>query len=169
MGLLRAAASTRILLVLGPALAIMAARAGAQVVQLPMQSEGRLDVLIASTTAVHAGYGVTFPLGLYIRPGIVAGAGIGREGFEGRTDLLARFSFDPFRQSRWAPYGGGGMSARFNSTEENEARVYLLMFLGVEGPLPLGATAGIVPAIEAGFGGGVRLGVVLRRGVNARR
>jgi len=44
-----------------------------------------------------------------------------------------------------------------------------MIFLGVEGPLPLGRTSGIVPAFELGLGGGARVGVVLRRGINARR
>ena len=41
----------------------------------------------------------------------------------------------------------------------------LVGVLGVEGP----AGGGVVPAIEAGFGGGVRVGVALRRAMRNRR
>jgi hypothetical protein len=142
---------------------------GAQVVQQKFQSEVRLDAFFARTGAVEAGYGFTVPAGLYLRPGLVAGIGAGRHGVEGRTDLIARFSFDPFRQSRWAPYGGGGLSGRYRSELDGGSRAYLLLFLGVEGPLPLGERAGWVPALEVGLGGGGRVGFVLRRGINARR
>jgi hypothetical protein len=39
----------------------------------------------------------------------------------------------------------------------------------LEGPVPFGETEGWVPALEVGLGGGGRVGVILRRGVNARR
>jgi hypothetical protein len=130
----------------------------AQQPQQRLQMEGRLDAIIARSTGVEAGLGVSVPSGIYVRSGLVAGIGAGRHGLEGRTDLFSRFSLDPFRQSRWAPYGGAGISG-----------AYLLVFLGVEGPLALGRTSGIVPAFELGLGGGARVGVVLRRGLNARR
>lgn len=141
----------------------------AQVNQQPFQSEVRLDAFFARSGAVEAGYGFTVPVGLYLRSGLVAGIGAGRHGVEGRTDLIARFSFDPFRQSRWAPYAGGGLSGRYRSELDGGSRAYLLLFLGLEGPLPLGETSGWVPAVEVGLGGGGRVGVILRRGINARR
>jgi hypothetical protein len=135
----------------------------------PIQHELRLDGFFAEQTAVHAGYGVSVPAGLYVRAGLVLGVGVGRHGFEGRSDLIGRFSFDPLRQSRWAPYGGGGVSGRFNSTEDGDGKAYLLFFLGVEGPLPAGRTRGWVPAVEVGLGGGARVGVVMRRAIHSRR
>jgi hypothetical protein len=135
----------------------------------PVQHELRLDGLFAEGSAVHAGYGVSVPAGLYVRTGLVLGAGAGRHGLEGRSDLIGRFSFDPLRQSRWGPYGGAGVSARFNSTADHGAKAYLLFFLGVEGPLPAGRTRGWVPAIEVGLGGGARIGIVMRRGIHSRR
>lgn len=141
---------------------------GAQVVRQAFQAEGRIDGIFSDNTAVHAGYGMSVPLGLYVRGGLVLGAGPGRYGLEGRSDLIGRFSFDPFRQSRWAPYGGGGLSARYNSTADGRAKGYLLVFLGLEGPLP-GRTKGWVPAVEVGLGGGARVAVMVRRGVRARR
>jgi hypothetical protein len=143
--------------------------ASGQVQQQPVQTEYRLDALVAHTTGVEAGLGVTVPAGLYIRSGVVAGIGAGRHGAEGRTDLVSRFSLDPFRQSRWAPYAGAGISGRYRSARDGGSAAYLLVFLGVEGPLSLGRTSGFVPAFEFGLGGGARFSVILRRGVNARR
>ena len=104
-----------------------------------------------------------------MRMGGVAGVGAGRHGVEGRTDLIARFSLDPFRQSRWAPYGGAGITGRYRTKLDGGSRAYLLVFLGLEGPLALGARSGIVPAVEVGLGGGARVGVILRRGITSRR
>lgn len=153
---------------LAAALPAIPAIAGAQV-QQKFQSEVRLDAIFAGSGAVEAGYGFTVPAGIYVRSGLVAGAGAGRHGVEGRTDLISRFSLDPFRQSRWAPYGGAGLSGRYRSKLDGGSRAYLLVSLGVEGPLPLGERAGWVPAFEIGLGGGARIGIVFRRGVNARR
>jgi len=99
----------------------------------------------------------------------VAGVGAGRHGVEGRTDFVSRFSLDPFRQSRWAPYAGAGVSGRYRSDLDGGSRAYLMILLGVEGPLSLGSTEGWVPAVEVGLGGGARIGVVMRRAINARR
>lgn len=135
----------------------------------PLQVEWRLEAIFARTSSGEAGLGMSVPVGTYVRSGIVVGAGAGRHGLEGRTDLIARFSLDPFRQSRWAPYGGGGISSRYRSELDGGSKAYLMVFLGLEGPLQLGQTAGWVPAFELGLGGGTRVGFVLRRGVNARR
>jgi hypothetical protein len=148
---------------------IVPVEAPAQVNQQPFQSEVRLDAFFARSSAGQLGYGLSVPAGLYVRPGIAAGIGAGRHGVEGRTDVIARFSFDPFRQSRWAPYAGGGLSGRYRSQLDGGSRAYLLLFLGVEGPLPLGERSGWVPALEVGLGGGGRVGIILRRGINARR
>lgn len=143
--------------------------ARAQLPQQSLQIEGRLDGIFARTAGVDAGLGLSVPAGIYVRSGLVAGLGGGRHGVEGRTDFISRFSLDPFRQSRWAPYAGGGISGRYRSKLDGGSHAYLLIFLGVEGPLPLGQTSGWVPAIELGLGGGARVGVILRRGINARR
>jgi hypothetical protein len=143
--------------------------AAAQQVQQRFQSEVRLDAIFARTAAVEAAYGFTVPAGLYVRSGLVAGIGAGRHGVEGRSDAIARFSLDPFRQSRWAPYAGAGISGRYRSKLDGGSHAYLLLFLGVEGPLPAGHAAGWVPAVEVGLGGGARVGLILRPGIDARR
>jgi hypothetical protein len=145
------------------------AAAHSQVPQQPVQVEGRVDAIVARTTGVEAGLGLSVPSGIYMRTGLVAGIGADGHGVEGRTDLISRFSLDPFRQSRWAPYGGAGVSGRYRSKLDGGSHAYLMIFLGVEGPLPLGAASGMVPAFELGLGGGARFGVILRRGINARR
>jgi hypothetical protein len=141
----------------------------AQSPQQPLQTEVRVDALVAHTTGFEAGLGLSVPAGIYLRSGVVAGIGVGRHGVEGRTDLIARFSLDPFRQSRWAPYGGGGISGRYRSNLDGGSRAYVLVYVGVEGPLALGQTSGLVPALELGLGGGARFAIILRRGINARR
>ncbi|MFL5524023.1 MAG: hypothetical protein ACJ8AF_07900, partial [Gemmatimonadaceae bacterium] len=125
--------------------------------------------LFARTSGVEAGLGISVPAGLYMRAGLVGGLGAGQNGAEGRTDLFARFSLDPFRQSRWAPYAGGGISARYRVDEDGGSHAYLLVFLGVEGPLATGRTSGWVPAFEVGLGGGARVAAIIRRGINGRR
>jgi hypothetical protein len=129
----------------------------------------RIDGLFARTSAVEAAYGVSVPAGIYVRNGLVAGLGAGRHGLEGRTDFVTRFSFDPFRQSRWAPYGAAGVSGRYRPAADGGSKAYLRILLGIEGPLPTGKAAGWVPAIEIGLGGGARVGIILRRGITGHR
>ncbi len=145
------------------------ATAGAQTPQQSLQTEWRVDGIFARTSGVEAGLGVSIPQGIYVRTGLVGGVGVGRHGAEGRTDLLSRFSLDPFRQSRWALYRGGGISGRYRTREDGGSRAYLLVVVGLEGPLPFGRTEGWVPVFEVGLGGGARVGVGVRRGINARR
>jgi hypothetical protein len=154
---------------LGVTVIVPAAARSQGLPQQPVQVEGRVDAIVARTSGVEAGLGLSVPSGIYMRTGLVAGIGADRRGVEGRTDLISRFSLDPFRQSRWAPYGGAGVSGRYRSKLDGGSHAYLMIFLGVEGPLSQGATSGIVPAFELGLGGGARFGVILRRGINARR
>ena len=144
-------------------------RATSQLPTQAFQSELRVDGIVARNSAVDAGYGLSVPAGIYVRTGLVAGLGVGRHGVDGRTDLIARFSLDPFRQSRWAPYGGAGLAGRYRPEADGGSRGYLLVFMGIEGPLAAGETSGWVPAFEVGLGGGARFGFVMRRGIGGRR
>ena len=141
----------------------------AQMPTQPFQSEVRVDGIFARSSGIEAGYGVSIPAGIYVRTGLVGGVGAGRHGVESRADFISRFSLDPFRQSHWTPYAGAGLSGRFRSTADGGAKGYLLIFLGLEGPLPYGQAAGWEPAVELGLGGGARVGLILRRGINGRR
>ena len=141
----------------------------AQLVTQALQSEVRVDGIFTRTSAVEAACGVSIPAGIYVRAGLLGGVGAGRHGIESRADFISRFSLDPFRQNRWAPYGGAGLSGRFRSRTDGGTNAYLLVFLGLEGPLPAGQMSGWVPAVELGLGGGARIGLILRRGINGRR
>jgi hypothetical protein len=129
--------------------------------------ELRVDALLGGDAIVHLGGGMGWPLSTYVR--LVAAAGAGARwapaGVEpsGRADLLARFNFDPLRQSRWALYGAGGLSALWDETEDWRGR--LVVLVGLEGP----ARGDWGTAFELGLGGGVRASVVLRRARPGRR
>ena len=144
-------------------------RTSAQIPQQSLQTELRADGLFARSAGFEAGIGISVPTGIYVRNGVVGGIGFGRHGLEGRTDLLSRFSLDPFRQSRWALYGGGGISGRYRASADGGSHAYLMLVVGLEGPLPDGHTSGWVPIFEAALGGGARVGIGVRRGINARR
>jgi hypothetical protein len=79
------------------------------------------------------------------------------------VDGLVRFVVDPLRESRWAPYAAGGIGGIYDGPEK--WRAVLVGVIGAEGPV----TGRVVPAIELGFGGGVRVGFVLRRAMRGRR
>jgi len=128
-----------------------------------VDGEVRLDGIIARVGAVQLGVGATTVAGNYVRIGMDGALGFSRHGLSGRIDGLARFHFDPFRQSRWAPYGGGGITGRFDKGER--ARAYLLVFLGLDGPV----SGSVAPSFELGLGGGGRVGVILRQPRKERR
>ena len=142
-------------------LAPVAQRAGAQEIKPLVQWEARADVIAAKRTLVQVGGGVNIPAGYYVRLGfdVAAGPEFGREGVVGavRTDITSRFLLDPFLESRRGVYGGGGVSASWSAKQG--WREYLVVLAGLEGP----ARSGWRSAFEAGFGGGARVGVVLRR------
>ena len=128
----------------------------------------RVDAFLARTDAVHAAVGGTASLGSYVRLDGVAGAGIafgpdGGRGASGRAEVVGRFLLDPFRQSRWGFYGGGGLIARIDRGSDPEGFITLLF--GVEPPVE----GRLRPAIELGIGGGTRIALVLRRGHPDRR
>lgn len=125
--------------------------------------EGRIDAIAKNPPAIHAGAGFTIPLGTYVRSGVDAGIGASEDGISGRIDFVNRFHLDPFRQHKWAPYAGGGLTARFD--DNRSSRIYLLLFAGMDGP----ASRGIGTSIEAGFGGGGRIGIILRKTTTERR
>lgn len=126
----------------------------------------RADVVLARATALQGALGLTLPLGNYVRLDGVAGAGVERsEGASrasARGDLVGRFLLDPFRQSRWSGYAGGGLGAL---RTDGDWRGYLLAVVGVEGP----GAHDLLPALELGLGRGARVGVVLRNVAPDRR
>jgi hypothetical protein len=55
------------------------------------------------------------------------------------------------------------LTARFDDNRSN--RLYLLIFAGIDGP----ASRGLGTSIEAGLGGGGRIGIVIRKTTTERR
>ena len=127
----------------------------------------RADYIGSRAAAAHLGFGLNVPATTYVRLGIVAAIGqawsAGDATIAGRVDGLVRFVLDPLRESRCAPYAAGGIGAIYDGSEK--WRGVLVGALGVEGPV----TGRVVPAIEVGFGGGVRVGVAFRRAMRGRR
>lgn len=117
----------------------------------------RLDLIGGNPTALHAGAGIEFPFSNYFDLGAAVGAGVGSSSFSGRGDLYGKFSLDPYHQSAFEPYIGGGGTVRYDGGGYG-SRAFLLGFVGVNAP----RTGGIAPGVELGFGGGVRFGVTLR-------
>lgn len=128
-----------------------------------------MDAIASRWTSVQGGIGFTVPAGLYVRSGAVVAAGGGGRGFDSRADVFARFNLDPFRESRWGLYAGGGLSGRFVERDSPRRHVYLLVFAGLEGPLARSSAAGWAPALELGLGGGARVGLTIRQGIRGRR
>lgn len=117
--------------------------------------------------AFQGGVGVTVPAGTNLRASLVGGVGgsteHGRRGVSARIDGIARFLLDPTFATAWTPYAGGGMSLRYDRGPH--WRGVLVLLLGIEGP-PRGS---VVPFVEAGWGGGVRVGFGFRRALRGRR
>ncbi len=132
-----------------------------------VQPELRVDLLAARSSAVQLAAGAVWPAGEYLRLGGDLGAGVagGTRGpfFSTRADFYGRFHPDPRAESRWAPYLVGGGS--FRADQRARGHLYALAAVGVEGP----EHHAVVPAFELGLGGGVRAGIVLRRGLANRR
>ena len=132
-----------------------------------LQPEVRADYIGSRAAAAHVGFGLNVPATTYVRLGIVAALGQAWSGgnatIAGRVDGLVRFVVDPLRESRWAPYATGGIGGIYDGSAK--WRGVLVGALGAEGPV----TGRVVPAIEVGFGGGVRIGVAFRRAMRGRR
>lgn len=128
-----------------------------------VQPELRTDAVVAHRTSVELGGGLQAPLGYYVRIGATAALGTalgaGPSLRTGRADLLVRFLLDPFRQSAYGVSAGGGLGTRFGQGEG--VTPVLLLALEVEGRR---SARGWSPALQVGVGGGMRAGVLLRRG-----
>ena len=127
-----------------------------------LQPEVRAEVLGPRPYSIEPGIGVILPLGYYVRLSAATGYALPTErtldGNRWRADLIARATFDPFRQQRWGLSLGGGLSYRRSST-------YLAAVVDLEGP----AIGAVLPAFQLGVSGGIRAGVILRRAVPGRR
>ena len=153
-------------------MAVVAALA-ASVTSVPAQlarrvmPEVRADAFLARRSALHAGLGANLPLARSVRLEIVGGVGStlgpADEGLSGRIDAIGRFLLDPEDLLRWSGYVGGGTSLRY--AQPADWRGFVTRVIGVEAPRP----GRVAPFFEIGYGGGVRVGVGVRRGVRGRR
>ncbi|HEY9448375.1 MAG TPA: hypothetical protein VIQ60_01440 [Gemmatimonadaceae bacterium] len=127
-----------------------------------LEPAGRVDVFVSSITAVHAGAELTAVAGRYMRVAAVGGLGgswgDGSSGLSARAELIGRFMLDPDFRARWAPYAAGGLGARYDHIAAGW-RATLVIALGIEGP----DWNGVAPFFEAGYGGGARFGIGLRK------
>lgn len=153
-----------IAILLGLLLSLASARAqSAQSAAGPLlQPAGRVDVFVSSITAVQAGAELSALAGRYMRVAAVGGLGGSwnedSSGLSARVEVIGRFMLDPDFRTRWAPYAAGGLGARYDDIHSGW-RATLIIALGVEGP----NWDGVVPFFEAGYGGGARLGLGLRK------
>ncbi|HEX8848751.1 MAG TPA: hypothetical protein VF761_04385, partial [Gemmatimonadaceae bacterium] len=129
--------------------------------------ELRVDATSAHVSRLEGSLGAVVPMGIYARLALSAGGGVARVEGESRraarADAIARFELDPLRQRARSVYLGGGVT--YFATEKERGRGYLALVAGWE----LKTRAGWVPTIEAGLGGGARLGVTLKRGMESWR
>lgn len=153
------------------AVACIAPHARAQLPTPSVEPEVRLDAIAGHQPAVQLGAGIQIPMGYYVRMGLVGAVGVptGSDApsprrADARADLLVRFLLDPFRQSAYGLSIGGGLSAR--AEPGDRVRPRLLVALDLEGRR---SSHGLVPALQVGLGGGVRIGVVLRHGARVMR
>ncbi len=139
----------RRLLVIG--LIVLAPQAGeAQRVQ----PEIRFETLGPDPYQGLLGLALHVPAGRYVR------VGFGGTGFAiGRTELIARFTFDPYRQQRWALSIGGGVSY------DHDRGPLLAVHSDLEGPL----VRDVTPFVSAGLAGGPRFAIGVRRGFRNHR
>lgn len=150
-------------LALGALLPLAAGSAHAQIHRGPLiQPAGRVDVFVSSITAVQGAVELSAVAGRYIRVAAVGGLGgswnDASSGLSARAELTGRFMLDPDFRSRWSPYAAGGLGARYDRVADGW-RATLVFALGMEGP----DWNGVVPFLEAGYGGGARFGIGLRK------
>ena len=158
----------RIAVLAGAALLATLAPRGARAQQRPVTvPELRLDATSAHVPRLELSGGAVIPVGIYVRLALIGGAGMAKE--QGtyhtvaRGDAIVRFELDPLKQHSHGAYVGGGLSVLGRSGPH--VRAYLALVGGLE----LRQRAGWVPSIEAGLGGGARVGVSLRRAMELWR
>jgi hypothetical protein len=126
-----------------------------------------IDVRGLPQGTFQLGAGVQLPLGYYARLGLLGAGGVTETQSttfgSARADVLVRFLLDPFAESPLGLSLGGGISTQY--VPVSGWREYLTVLLDLELP----RVSGVVPAAQVGLGGGVRLGVALRRYERGRR
>ncbi len=131
---------------------------------IPPHPELRADLLGPAPYSLQLGAGVNLGAGYYQRIELDAAAGARQRSGTlvgaGRVDALMRLLLDPFGMRRWGLSLAGGVSVRYEAGDK--LRPYLAGALDFEGPIQHGVRV----AYQVGFGGGVHVGVVIRRTTN---
>ena len=127
----------------------------------PVRAQISIDALAATHLSLEGGVGVIVPAGVYMRTSVTGASGCtwsnGTTKSASRVEVVSRFLLDPFRE---APFGlslGGGLGIT-NASTGSGWRPYLALVTDLE----LSRAGGWTPAIQAGLGGGARLGLVVR-------
>jgi hypothetical protein len=124
-----------------------------------VQPEVRVGVVAAREPIALAGVALNVPAGYYVRfatsleAGRIVSSGAGNAL---RAEVAARFMADPFHQSRWGAYGGGGLVGSWRDGSRGHAG--LLLVAGVEFP----GRSGWRRAIEVAGGAGLRIGLTMK-------
>ncbi|MEO8880354.1 MAG: hypothetical protein ABI446_08125 [Gemmatimonadaceae bacterium] len=141
-----------------------ASSARAQSQSRHVEPEVRVDAILSHLSALQAALGVDIPISPAMHLELVLGAGPSLVGHEGggvplsaRGDAVVHFLIDPQHRLRWSPYAGGGIGTRYDGS--HRWRAVAIILVGVNAPKWKHA----VPFIEAGLGGGIRIGAGLRR------
>jgi hypothetical protein len=127
-----------------------------------VEPEARIDGIIATRGALQGALGADIAISPAMHLELAAGigpsfaSGVGSS-VSARGDAIVHFLIDPTHVMRWSPYAGGGIGARYDRGPE--WRGVAIVVVGVNAPRWKHA----IPFIEAGFGGGVRIGAGLRR------
>jgi len=127
------------------------------------QPEIRTELSVTSQAVASVGAGVNVPAGYYVRvgTGVALGRALGADpGNVVRADVTVRFLADPFAESRWGPYAGGGVAVDWRHGRSGRAALTLVVGTDLPG------RTGWRPALELGVGDGARIAVVFR---HARR
>lgn len=129
--------------------------------------ELRIDATSARIPRLELSGGAVVPVGIYVRLALTAGAGVTKQDglyqAAGRADAIARFELDPLKQHTHGAYIGGGVTLLGRNGPHVRA------WLALVAALELKQRAGWVPSIEAGLGGGARIGVGFRRAMELWR
>ena len=140
------------------ALALLARVGAAQAPARSSAIEARLDAIFAKhATTTHAALGLTRPTSRNLELQLVLGGGVTMRDAQddarasARADILARFAPPPASRDAWSAYASGGVSGLFERGVEG--RGVLVLLVGARGRRAF---------VEAGVGGGVRIGAGLR-------
>jgi hypothetical protein len=128
---------------------LLATPVGAQTVQ----AEARFEAVGPEPFAYLPAVAFGVPTGRYVRTSVGTTLGDPR-----RIDVLARFTFDPYRERPLALSVGGGVSVYRDAT-------YFAIVADLEGP----TIRRLVPFVQAGLGGGPRLAAGIRQAIRGRR